>query len=88
MKNILFTAIIFFGTFSLDFVKRSQKILIASGTVTIFLNWIDRFFSNPVFNHYNQFNQRVSAYRNIRSGAPGHGGNTAKISLSSGYRGD
>ena len=48
MKIILFTAIIFFGTFSLDFVKRAKKILIASGTVTIFLNWLDYFFSNPV----------------------------------------
>ncbi len=48
MKNILFTAIIFFGTFSLDFHKRAQRILIASGTLTIFLNWLDHFFSNPV----------------------------------------
>ena len=46
MKNILFTAIVFFGTFSLDFVKRAQKILIASGTVTIFLIWLDHFFPN------------------------------------------
>lgn len=44
MKNILFTAIVFFGTFSLDFVKRAQKILIASGTVTICLIWLDHFF--------------------------------------------
>ena len=50
MKIILFTAIIFFGTFSLDFVKRAQKILIASGTVTIFLNWLDHFFPNYVLN--------------------------------------
>ncbi len=47
-KNILFTVMIFFGTFSLDFVKRAKKILIASGTVTIFLNWLDHFFSNHV----------------------------------------
>jgi voltage-gated potassium channel len=46
MKNILFTAIVFFGTFSLDFVKRAQKILIASGTVTICLTWLDHFFPN------------------------------------------
>ena len=39
-KSILFTAIIFFGTFSLDFAKRAQKILIVSGIVTICLNWI------------------------------------------------
>lgn len=44
IKNILFTAIVFFGTFSLDFVKRSQKILIVSGIITICLNWLDHFF--------------------------------------------
>ena len=30
IKNILFTTIVVFGTFSLDFVKRAQKVLIAS----------------------------------------------------------
>jgi len=44
MKNILLTAIIFFGTFSLDFVKRAQKLLIVFGAVTIFLNWLEHFF--------------------------------------------
>jgi voltage-gated potassium channel len=48
MKNILFMAIVLFGTFSLDFVKRAQKILIASGTVTICLVWLDHFFPNQV----------------------------------------
>jgi voltage-gated potassium channel len=47
-KNILFTAIVFFGTFSLDFIKRAQKILIASGTATICLNWLDHFFPSHV----------------------------------------
>jgi len=55
VKNILFTAIIIFGTFSLDFVKRAQIILIASGTVTIFLNWLDHFFSNHVLNLVSAF---------------------------------
>ena len=55
MKNILFTAIIIFGTFSLDFVKRAKIILIASGTVTIFLNWIDHFFSNHVLDLVHSF---------------------------------
>ena len=50
MKNILFTAIIFFGTFSLDFVKRAQKILIVFGAITILLNWIDHFFASDVLN--------------------------------------
>jgi voltage-gated potassium channel len=48
MKNILLTSIVFFGTFSLDFVKRAQKILIASGIVTICLNWLDHFFPGNV----------------------------------------
>ena len=48
MKNILLTAIIFFGTFSLDFAKRAQKILIVSGTITIFLIWFDHFFPSNV----------------------------------------
>jgi hypothetical protein len=48
MKSILFTAIVFFGTFSLDFVKRAQKILIVSGTVTTFLIWFDHFFPSNV----------------------------------------
>jgi len=48
MKHLLFTSIVLFGTFSLNFVKRAQKILIASGIVTIFLNWLDLFFSNKV----------------------------------------
>ncbi|MGB2690532.1 MAG: potassium channel family protein [Desulfobacterales bacterium] len=48
MKNILFTAIVFFGTFSLDFVKRAQKILIVSGTVTTFLIWFDHFFPSDM----------------------------------------
>jgi hypothetical protein len=55
MKNILFTAIIIFGTFSLNFVKRSQRILIASGTVTIFLTWLDHFFSNHVLDLVHSF---------------------------------
>jgi len=48
IKHLLFMSIVFFGTFSLNFVKRAQKILIASGTVTIFLNWLDHFFTNYV----------------------------------------
>jgi voltage-gated potassium channel len=50
LKNILFTAIIFFGTFSLDFVKRAQKILIVSGAATILLNWLHPFFQSDVLN--------------------------------------
>jgi hypothetical protein len=55
IKNILFTAIIFFGTFSLDFVKRAQKILIASGIVTICLTWLDYFFPSHGLDFVNAF---------------------------------
>ena len=48
MKNILFTAIIFFGTFSLDFVKRAQKILIVSGAITLCLSWFAYFIDSDV----------------------------------------
>ena len=48
MKNILLTAIIFFGSFSLNFVKKAQKILIISGAVTIFLKWLDHIFPSDV----------------------------------------
>ena len=48
MKSILFTAIIVFGTFSLEFFKRAQRILIASGALTIFLNWLAYFITSNV----------------------------------------
>jgi voltage-gated potassium channel len=48
LKNILFSSMICFGIFSLDFVKRAQMILIGSGTVTIVLNWINYFISSDV----------------------------------------
>ena len=48
MKNILFTAIVFFGTFSLDFVERARKILIVLGAVTICLSWSNHFIANNV----------------------------------------
>ncbi|MFN2234433.1 MAG: potassium channel family protein, partial [Anaerolineales bacterium] len=55
IKNILFTAIVFFGTFSLDFVKRAQKILIASGAVTICLTWLDYLFPSHELDFVNAF---------------------------------
>jgi len=55
LKNILFTAIIFFGTFSLNFVKRTQIILITSGIITIFLSWLDHFFPNQVLDLVHSF---------------------------------
>ncbi|RLC05403.1 MAG: hypothetical protein DRH90_06055 [Deltaproteobacteria bacterium] len=48
VKSILFTAIVFCGTFSLNFAKRVQKILIVSGIITICLNWLNHFIANDV----------------------------------------
>ena len=48
LNKILFTSMICFGIFSLDFVKRTQMILIGFGTVTIVLNWINYFISSDV----------------------------------------
>jgi hypothetical protein len=44
--DIIFTAIILSGTFSLEFRKRTRNILIASGTVTIFFIWLSYFIIN------------------------------------------
>jgi voltage-gated potassium channel len=46
MKDIIFTAIILSGTYSLDFPKKNRRILIVSGIITIVLIWLDHFFIN------------------------------------------
>ncbi len=46
--KIIFAAIILSGTFSLEFKKRTRNILIASGTVAIFLNWLSYFIINEL----------------------------------------
>jgi len=48
MKDIIFTAIILSGTYSLDFSKKTRNILFISGIVTIFLTWIDYFFAKDI----------------------------------------
>jgi len=48
MRDIIFTAIIFSGTYSLDFSKKTRNILFISGIVTIFLTWIDYFFAKDI----------------------------------------
>lgn len=48
IQNIIFTAIIIFGIFSLDFASRTRRILLASGTITIFLNWLYHFFPHQL----------------------------------------
>jgi len=43
-RHVIFTAIIIFGTFSLDFKKKRQIILIFSGAITIIFTWLALFF--------------------------------------------
>jgi hypothetical protein len=42
--DIIFTAIILSGTYSLNFAKRTRNILIVSGAVPIILTWLHYFF--------------------------------------------
>jgi len=48
LRDIIFTAIIVCGTFSLDFAAKTRGILIASGAVAILLTWLNYFFVNDV----------------------------------------
>jgi len=45
LSSVIFTAIIFSGIFSLDFAKKTRKILIVSGTATILLAWLSYFLT-------------------------------------------
>ena len=44
MRDIIFTAIILSGTYSLDFAKKTRNILIVSGAITIILTWLHYVF--------------------------------------------
>ena len=46
IKDIIFTAIILSGIFSLHFSKKTKNILIASGVLTIILTWLEVFIAN------------------------------------------
>jgi len=48
IQNIIFTAIIVFGIFSLDFARKTRRILMLSGTITICLNWFYHFFAHQL----------------------------------------
>jgi len=48
LRDIIFTAIVLSGCFSLDFAKKTQRILIATGAVTICLSWLDFFFAKKL----------------------------------------
>ncbi|HKJ31743.1 MAG TPA: hypothetical protein VKA34_07940, partial [Balneolales bacterium] len=46
IKDIIFTAIILSGIFSLHFSKKTKNILITSGAVTIILTWLEVFIAD------------------------------------------
>ena len=46
IKDIIFTAIILSGIFSLRFSKKTKNILIASGLITVILTWLEFFIAN------------------------------------------
>lgn len=48
IRDIIFSAIIFFGVFSLDFEKKTRQILSVSGSITCVLIWINHFFPNQI----------------------------------------
>ena len=48
MRDIIFTAIILCGTYSLDFTKKTRNILIVFGAITIILTWLDYVFDNDL----------------------------------------
>lgn len=44
IRDLIFTAIILSGAYSLDFAKKTRTILIVSGAITIVLAWLDYLF--------------------------------------------
>jgi voltage-gated potassium channel len=67
LRDVIFTALILSGTFSLEFKKRTRNILIASGTVTIFLTWLSHFIINDwlkiaVFFSFFCFNMFIAVF--------------------------
>jgi hypothetical protein len=52
MRDIIFTAIIISGTYSLSFSKKTRRILIVSGIITIILTWLDIIVSNDVLGFF------------------------------------
>jgi voltage-gated potassium channel len=67
MRDIIFTAIILSGTYSLDFEKKTRNILIISGIVTIVLTWVYYFFDEDIlgllaFLSFFSFNMFVTVF--------------------------
>ena len=67
IRDVIFTAIILSGTYSLDFAKKTRNILIISGIITIVLTWIYYFFDKDIlglasFLSFFSFNMFVTVF--------------------------
>ena len=67
MRDIIFTAIILSGTYSLNFAKRTRNILIVSGAITIILTWLHYVFVSDLlklvsFLSFFCFNMFITAF--------------------------
>jgi hypothetical protein len=67
MRDIIFTALILSGTYSLDFEKKPSRILIFFGIITIVLTWLHHFFINDAlglgfFLSFFCFNMFIAAF--------------------------
>ena len=67
MRDVIFTAIILSGTYSLEFAKKTRNILIISGIVTIVLTWFYYFFAKDIlglvsFLSFFSFNMFVTVF--------------------------
>jgi voltage-gated potassium channel len=67
MRDVIFTAIILSGTYSLDFAKKTRNILIISGIITIVLTWFYYFLPKDIlglvsFLSFFSFNMFVTVF--------------------------
>jgi len=67
VRDIIFTAIILSGTYSLNFAKRTRNILIVSGAITIILTWLHYVFVSDLlklvsFLSFFCFNMFITAF--------------------------
>ena len=67
VRDIIFTAIILSGTYSLDFAKKTRNFLIIPGIVTIFLTWAYYFFVKDIlglafFFSFFSFNMLIAVF--------------------------
>ena len=67
IRDVIFTAIILCGTYSLDFAKKTRNILIISGIITIVLTWFYYFLPKDIlglvsFLSFFSFNMFVTVF--------------------------